>query len=371
MLPTENKQAHICIVDDNKMAREVIAEQLSIEPYHVTQYPSGAHFLDSLETLQPDVILMDVMMPQLSGYDVCHIIKKDVAYQHIPVILVTALNSREDMLRGLDSGADEFLSKPVNGAELRARVRTMLRIKQQYDSLQSLMQLREDLAHMLIHDMRNPLTVANLYNNFLLKRNQLTPRDKEYATIVQDSLRNLTGFLDEILTVAKMEQGKLKLTCNSHNLNRLIAEAAKNHSDMAAIHGFQLHLDLPEQPKFVSLDAALFKRVIDNLLSNAFKYAPDGSQVILRLRYEESATDNLYPYKAESFCVQVIDEGPGISPENYERIFDKYEVVALKQSGREQVGLGLAFCKMVIEAHNGRISVSANNPHGAIFTIQL
>lgn len=362
-------QAHICIVDDNPMAREVIAEQLSIEPYQVTQAAGGLELLDQFDTIQPDVILMDVMMPQMNGYDVCRQIKQNPARQHIPIILVTALNSREDMLQGLDSGADEFLSKPVNGAELRARVRTMLRIKQQYDALQNIMQLREDLGHMLIHDMRNPLTVATLYNNFLLKRNNLSARDKDYALRVQDSLRNLAGFLDEILTTAKMDQGKLSLALGRHNLNQLISDVATNHAEMAQIHGFQLTLDLPAQPQFISLDATLFKRVIDNLLSNAFKYAPDGSQVTLRLCYLEQNGRQAEPSGA--FCVQVIDEGPGIAPENHERIFNKYEVVALKQLGQEQVGLGLAFCKMVVEAHNGRISVAANHPNGAIFTIEI
>ncbi len=368
MLPANNNPAHICIVDDNLMAREVIAEQLSTDSYVVSQIASGLELLDKFDTLNPDVILMDVMMPHMSGYDVCHEIKHDPSRRHVPIILVTALNGREDMIKGLESGADEFLSKPVNGAELRARVRTMLRIKNQYDSLQSVMQLREDLAHMLIHDMRNPLTAATLYNNILLKRDQLTPRDKEYANLVRDSLRNLTGFLDEILTAAKMEEGMLKLTYHPSDVGRLISEAAKSHQEIAQLQGFYLKVDLPEERRLISLDAALFKRVLDNLLTNAFKYAPDKSQITLRLRYLglEKATPHI-----PSFRLQVIDQGPGIAPENYERIFNKYEVIALKQTGQEQVGLGLAFCKLVVEAHHGRIYVSPNLPQGTIFNVEM
>lgn len=367
MVPNPNQQMQICIVDDNQMAREVIAEQLSLESYQVKQFANGVQLLEQIDTYDPDVILMDVMMPQMNGYDVCQIIKQNPEKKHIPIILVTALNSREDMLKGLESGADEFLTKPVNGSELRARVRTMLRIKNQYDSLQSVMQLREDLAHMLIHDMRNPLTVATLYNNILLKRNQLAKRDKEYATLIHDSLRNLAGFLDEILTVAKMEEGALRLACSWENVNKLVLEVAENHRKLAQLHGFQLVLDLPEHNPAFSLDAPLFKRVIDNLLSNAFKYAPEQSQVTIKLRYADGDTAVTQP----GLCLQVIDEGPGIAPENYERIFNKYEVISLKKTGQEQVGLGLAFCKMVIEAHGGHIFASANSPNGAIFTIEL
>ncbi|GJM40397.1 MAG: hybrid sensor histidine kinase/response regulator [Ardenticatenaceae bacterium] len=362
-------QARVCVVDDNPIAREVILDQLSVEPYKVIQIPNGLQLLETIETIMPDVILMDVMMPKLSGYDVCRRLKEDPNYKHIPVILVTALNSREDMLNGLNAGADEFLSKPVNGPELRARVHTMLRIKHQYDTLQSIMQLREDLAHMLIHDMRNPLTVATLYNNILLKRDKLEPRDKAYAILVQDGLRNLAGFLDEILTVAKVEQGKLIPLRDFHNLNQLICDVVKSHSDVSQINGLKIKLDLPEKPQLASIDDALFKRVIDNLISNAFKYAPDSSEITIRLRYANPAGQSNEP--APSFCMQVIDEGPGIAPENYERIFNRYEVIDLKKSGQEQVGLGLAFCKMVVEAHNGRISVSSNSPSGTIFTIQI
>jgi len=368
MTKAPTKPARICIVDDNQMAREVIAEQLSPERYQVSQVTSGLEMLEKFDGLNPDVILMDVMMPLMSGYDVCQEIKQDPARRHIPIILVTALNSREDMLKGLEAGADEFLSKPVNGAELRARVRTMLRIKNQYDSLQSVMQLREDLSHMLIHDMRNPLTVATLYNNILLKRNQLAPRDKEYASLVRDSLRNLAGFLDEILTTAKMEHGALKLTCRPNDVIQLVIEVTEKHREIAQLQGFKLTLDLPDERRQLSVDATLFKRVLDNLLSNAFKYAPDQSQITLRLRYMGA---NTAVSSHHSFRLQVIDEGPGIAPENYERIFNKYEVVTLKQTGQEQIGLGLAFCKMVVEAHNGRIYVSPNLPKGTVFNVEL
>ena len=369
MTQISNKCPHICIVDDNQMAREVISEQLSVEKYQVTQVHSGLDLLDRFDQLNPDVILMDVMMPQVSGYDVCRELKQNPARKHIPIILITALNSREDMLHGLEAGADEFLTKPANGSELRARVRTMLRIKHQYDSLQSVMQLREDLSQMLIHDMRNPLTVATLYNNILLKRDQLTTKDKEYAHLVRDSLRNLTGFLDEILTAAKMEQGMLKLAYEQHDITHLVEEVAKNHQELAQLHGFAFKMELPEEHRQLSVDATLLKRVLDNLLSNAFKYAPDESQVTLRLTYLDKVETAVSP--ESSLCLQVIDEGPGIAPEHYERIFNKYEVVALKQAGHEQLGLGLAFCKMVIEAHNGRIYVSPNQPQGTVFNVEL
>ena len=359
-----NHQPHICIVDDNEMAREVIADLLSTEGYNVSLATSGPEIIENIGRIQPDVILMDVMMPGMSGYDVCHVLKQDEQWQHIPIILVTALNGREDMLQGLQAGADEFLSKPVNGSELRARVRTMLRIKNQYDALQSLLQLREDLSHMLIHDMRTPLTVAMLYNDFVLRRTEEDSKIKEYATTVRSSLRSLDGFMDEVLTVAKMEQGSLKLEPIEVDINGLVTQVVEANREAARIRQFDLHLDLPEGELKVCLDVSLFKRVIDNLLSNAFKFAPEDSTVTVRLRYGQNG-------HRPTFRLEVLDEGPGIDPEDQERIFNKYEIVAVKKKNGRQTGLGLAFCKMVVEAHGGRIFASANTPQGAILTVEL
>ncbi len=358
---------HICIVDDNQMAREVIADLLSTEGYEVSLASSGPEIIERIGDIQPDVILMDVMMPGMSGYDVCRLLKQEKRWQHIPIILVTALNGREDMLQGLSAGADEFLSKPVNGSELRARVRTMLRIKHQYDALQSLLQLREDLAHMLIHDMRTPLTVAMLYNDFVLRRVADGTKDKEYATIVRSSLRSLDSFMDEVLAVAKMEQGALKLEPIEVGIKALAAQVMEANYEVAQLRQFELRLDAPENDLLVCLDVSLFKRVIDNLLSNAFKFAPEDSLVTLRLQYDPTAV----PTARSSFRLEVLDEGPGIAPEDQERIFNKYEIVTLKKKNGRQTGLGLAFCKMVVEAHGGHIFASANTPKGAILTVEL
>lgn len=358
----ENKQPHICIVDDNDMAREVIADLLSTEGYKVSLATSGPEIIKNIGNLQPDVVLMDVMMPGMSGYDVCRILKQENQWKHIPIILVTALNGREDMLQGLKAGADEFLSKPVNGSELRARVRTMLRIKNQYDTLQSLLQLREDLSHMLIHDMRTPLTVAMLYNDFVLRRTEEDSKEYEYAITVRNSLRALDGFMDEVLTVAKMEQGLLKLERVEVDIHALVAEVIEANLEAAHLRQFNLQLDMPDGEQLVCLDVSLFRRVIDNLLSNAFKFAPESSTVTVRLEHGEHPSN---------FRLQVIDEGPGIPLEDQDRIFNKYEIVTIKKKNGRQTGLGLAFCKMVAEAHGGRIFATANTPQGAILTVEL
>ena len=147
----------ILIVDDDPTNREVMKALLSQKGYSLAFVSSGPDALSFLRAHQPSTILLDVVMPGMDGFEVCRRIKADDRGRYIPIILVTALDRKEDMIRGLDVGADDFIVKPVNGPELRSRVRTMLRIKAQYDHLVQTLRLRESLSDMIAHDMRKPL----------------------------------------------------------------------------------------------------------------------------------------------------------------------------------------------------------------------
>ncbi len=207
-------------------------------------------------------------MPEMDGFEVCRLIKGDQRWQHIPIVLVTALDSKEDLVSGLDAGADEFVSKPVTTLELQARVRSMLRIKKQYDDLMALLQLREDLANMIVHDMRSPLTVILGYSETRERRlRQKLPEEAAPLQKIHRQAQRLQGFANDMLMLTKMAHG---------------------------------------QP----------------LLQRAL-------------------------------------------------VFEKYEIVLLKQKQTSQVGLGLAFCKMVVEAHRGRIYVEANKPVGSVFVVEI
>lgn len=138
----DSKQHSILVVDDEERVFDVIEGLLMREGYQLTYAPSALEAIQKLDALQPDVILLDVMMPQMDGIEACRQIKANPNWKHIPIIIVTALTSKEDLARSLDAGADDFISKPINSLELRARVRSMLRIKIQYDALAATLRLR-------------------------------------------------------------------------------------------------------------------------------------------------------------------------------------------------------------------------------------
>lgn len=365
-----NRQPQILIVDDEPTARDTLEAFLYPENYKLIFAFNGPEALKQLQDLQPDVILLDVMMPDMDGYEVCQRIKGSATSQHIPLILITALNSKEDVVRGLDAGADEFLSKPINGLELRARVRSMLRIKNQYDQLAATMALREDLASMVVHDMRVPLTIIMGFSELLMEEEV----DTVPAHVAQDigqirqQAQRLQLFINDLLTATKLENDQLILNRSMVDVNQLVSEVQQSHEVIAKSKNINLVLETSLRGKRpVELDANLIYRLIDNLLSNAFKFSKSGTTITLRIEYL-AVSDNA---AASNVRIKIIDEGPGIPVEYRERIFDKFEIIASEKRSMAQFGLGLAFCKLVVEAHGGRIWVEANEPQGAVFVVEL
>ncbi|GAB1538925.1 hybrid sensor histidine kinase/response regulator [Scytonema sp. NUACC21] len=353
-------QPSVLVIDDEPDNFDVVETLLDGKNYQLYYAPSGQQALDRLNSFQPDVILLDVMMPDLDGMEVCRRIKADAQWQVVPIIMVTALNTKEDLAQCLAAGADDFISKPINGAELRARVHSMLRIKQQYDNLQALMKLREDMVNMIVHDLRNPLASIILSNDLLQSAN-LSPQQQQVKfERIGIAVQQLQSLIDSLLLMAKLESGRMVLNSIEVDLCALCMSALADIEPLAASKNLTIVCDLPKPGGFVNVDAAIFRRVIDNLLSNAIKFSPSNSQITLRAEYLE----------AGGAKVQVSDRGPGVSQELRQSIFEKYNIGTLMQEV-SQIGLGLAFCKMAIEAHHGTITVEDNHPRGTIFTVLI
>lgn len=358
----------ILVVDDQLSARDTIEGLLLPEGYNLTFAASGEEALARLDELKPDTILLDVMMPHMNGFEVCRHLKAGERWRHIPVILVTALADKEYLAHGLEAGADDFLSKPVNSLELRARVRSMLRIKDQFDRLEANLQLREDMANMIVHDLRTPLTpILGLCELMLLANNLSLQQQKDIGTI-RSQARQINSYLNDMLILAKLEQEQLILHRSEVEVNQLVLAVEASHRVIATACGLRLTTHLPPDPFYVMLDETLFKRLLDNLVSNAVKFSPPDGAVAIKV--EQLAPMNLAE-QTPRLRLQVTDEGPGIPKEYRDEIFDKFSIVDLKKTGVSQIGLGLAFCKMVAKAHGGRIFVEDNLPRGSVFTVEI
>jgi signal transduction histidine kinase len=309
------------------------------------------------------------MMPDMTGFEVCRRLKESPETKHIPVILVTALNRKEDLVRGLDSGADEFVTKPVNGPELRARTRSMLRIKRLYDELQETIHMREQLADMIVHDMRSPLYTVMLYSDLLEKRNGADEQAQQLTGKIRAQAHRLNSMLTDMLLLAKRKAGKLVLDRVSVDMNHMIMEAVQDQTVVAKSEGIDVQVELPPSGQRFLADGKLLQRTVDNLLSNAIKFSSNSSTVVVKLTYigNRSGLDA----SVSGFRITVADEGVGIPEDKLESIFEQYEIAEAGGRDVEQTGLGLAFCKMVVEAHGGRIVARPNEPRGSVFTIEI
>jgi len=381
------QKSSILIVDDEPHGFDVIEAHLYKEGYDLTYLSSGIEALSCLNNIKPDVILLDVMMPELDGIEVCRKIKSHPQHKHIPIIMVTALNLKEDLARAFEAGADDFLTKPVSGIELRARVRSMLRIKQQYDALQATLHLREELSNMIVHDLRNPLAKI-IAGGSLLLESELNEEDIQDVQLILAAGRQLNSLVNDLLILTKMESGKMLLNRVEVDFNKLATTALSEFAGVAASKEINLISQLAKQVNPIYVDANLLGRVFDNLLSNALKFSPRQSTITLIVDYLESkvevtveehiknasnkvsVVDICTVIQPKQVMIRFVDEGPGIREDLKQRIFDKYEVGNV-MSGFSQVGLGLAFCKMVVEAHNGTIFVEENKPCGSIFTVVI
>lgn len=350
----------ILIIDDEPDNFDVIETLLDQENYQLNYVGNGIEALELLANFQPDVILLDIMMPQMNGIEFCQKFKSNPEWKHIPVIIVTALTAKEDLSRCISIGADDFISKPVNGIELRSRVRSMLRIKQQYDALQETLDLREDIAKMIVHDLRNPLSSIVFAAHILQSNNYYQEKQQEKIQEIILATNRLQSMIDSLLLMAKLESGKMILQRTEIDLYAVCFSVLSDMQEIANQKNIELVSYLPELGGSINVDVNLFRRVLDNLLSNAMKFSPKNSKIILQADYLQSGGAK----------IQVADFGPGVTEELRQTIFEKYEVGTLMKDV-SQIGLGLAFCKMTVEAHGGKISVVSNTPQGSIFIIEI
>jgi len=358
-----NKQV-ILVVDDESANFDVIEILLFKEGYELYHRDSGTEAIASMANINPDLVLLDVMMPDMDGIEVCQKLKNDRQWQHIPIIIVTALSDKEDLARCIDAGADDFISKPINSSELRARVRSMLRIKSQYDHIQATIMLREEMMQTIVHDLRNPL-IGILLGCDSLKVLDLSDRAKKKIVQIGQTIEQMRLLVDDILTIGRIEANKLILNHTKFDIAELAKLVIADFETISTNKQIQIFGEFPTEPAYISGDIHLIRRVLDNLVDNALKFSPQQSSITLRV---ECLPQN--PDRQDLIKIEVIDCGIGISPEQKQIIFEKYEVGNIVM-GISQIGLGLSFCKMMIEAHQGTISVTNNQPQGSIFTILL
>jgi len=365
-------RATILVVDDNAENRALALATLE-DDYRVLLAVNGEEALRVVQTERPDCVLLDVRMPGMNGFEVCAKIRALPDHEHTPVVFLTALRDVETFDSALRAGGDDFLTKPVRPTELVLRVQAALRIgrlnaanreyyelaRRQRDDLMRLQLQKERLTAFVVHDLKNPVGVIDLHAQVLLRDKDLSERSRASATGIREEVRSLTRLIMNLLDISKSEEGKLAPAKTDVQFDALAAEVMETVGVAARARNVSLRSQIGATQ--VQADPDLLRRILENLFDNALRHAPEDTSITL------SSTERDGEFEA---CIA--DQGGGVPAEMRERIFDPFVQVESKdrsvtRSGR---GLGLAFCRLAVEAHGGRLWVEDAAP-GAVFCMRL
>jgi signal transduction histidine kinase/HPt (histidine-containing phosphotransfer) domain-containing protein len=358
-----NNQPSIFVIDDEPSNFDAIQFLLEGADYLFHYASSGRRAIERLDRVQPDVILLDMMMPDLDGIEVCRLIKASPQWQSIPIIMVTALKEKTDLARCLAAGADDFISKPVERIELTARLTSMLRIKRQYESLQRAkeksdlaLKAKADFLALMSHEIRTPIN-GILGATQLLATTSLTPEQQRYLRTAKVSSEVLLTVVNDILDFSKIDAGKLTLEQKSIELHTVIQDICESIATKATAKNLQIDRSIAADiPTYILGDITRLRQILLNLVNNAIKFTETGKVTI-------SAT--VAPQQSvESGEVEILftvrDTGIGIEADEIGKLFQAFNQANTSTSRKYGgTGLGLAICSRLIELMEGKIWVES------------
>ncbi|WP_017305711.1 hybrid sensor histidine kinase/response regulator [Spirulina subsalsa] len=353
--PAVNK---ILVVDDSPDNLFLIQSILEEEGYESELAENGQDAIALIEENPPDLVLLDVMMPGMDGFEVTRRIRENPHLSYIPILLITAYD-QASVVQGLDSGADDFIRKPVEIEELLARVRSLLRLKQSVDERDAIARQREDFVSRLTHDLRTPLVAADRMLDLFQQGafGDLPSEMQEAVSIMIRSNQNLLALVNTLLDVYRYEAGRKRLNITPLHLPQIILEVIEELTPLATEKGLSLSYH-PTTETFptVSGDALELRRVLINIIGNAIKFTDQGGVKIA------------LHHTPQHVKIAVQDTGQGISPDEQKNLFQRFRQGDHTRAGS---GLGLHLSQCIIAAHHGHITVDSEPGKGSTFTITL
>ena len=376
---TRLEPSRILAVDDSPDNLFLIETILDGSEYDLTCVEDGKAALTQVAQVPPDLILLDIMMPGMNGYEVTQQIRQDPSLPYIPILLITA-HDHMSLVEGLDAGADDFIRKPFDIEELQARIRSLLRLKQAMDAQAFMIRQRDDFVARLTHDLRTPLIAANRMLQFCQDEAFGSVAD-EAKTAIAETIRNnqqLLSMVNTLLEVHRHEAGQKALTLTPVNLYDLAIAVVSELSPLAQAKHLPLKLTDADGKPLEDLeayrmkgDAMELRRVLTNLIGNAIKFTDQGYVHVQLERGSQAITqaeDETAETVSDWLALKVIDSGVGISPEDQAEIFKWFRQGKQRRSGS---GLGLHLAYRIAQMHGGSITVDSVVNQGSTFTLYL
>lgn len=374
MLEVQLKASDILVVDDTPANLQLLTGMLKDRGYRVRPVPSGQLAIQAIQNQKPDLILLDINMPEMNGYEVCKHLKSDAALKDIPVLFISALDETSDKVKAFAAGGVDYVTKPFQFEEVEARVQTHLtlsrlqialetqnrQLQAALEQLRKMEELRDNLTDMIVHDMQSPLTAITFGLDIHMRHAAAKLTEAEMAPVAEAAIcaKRLSVMICSMLDISRLESGKMPLKIEDLDLTVMIVEVMRYLEHLRP--GCRLEL-VQKEPVMVRCDREIMRRILTNIGTNAVKFVPEDGNVRFEIQQEAARTK-----------VLITDNGPGIPAQYHEKIFEKFgQVEARQQRKMYSTGLGLTFCKLAIEAHGGKIGVESAFGKGSTFWFTL
>ena len=363
------KKSKILIVDDVSANRLMMTEILKINhDYQIATASSGMSALSKMKAHKFDLVLLDIMMPEMDGFEVCQRIKADINTRSIPVIFLTAVKDKDSIVRGFKMGAVDYIPKPFSKEELLARVKLHIELKHTQEELESAKDLAEAAANAkslflanMSHEIRTPMNgIVGMID--IMEQTKLSEDQNEYLDIIKISSENLLNIINDILDFSKIEAGQIDFENIKFNIWEEIDAVSKLLSFKAREKNLDLSFKIDNNvPHFISGDPTRLKQVIINLLNNALKFTQKGG-VSINVGFDKEFDDRV------KLIFKIIDSGIGISEENQKKLFKSFSQTDASTTRKYGgTGLGLAISKSLTSLMNGDIGVESAEGEGSTF----
>ncbi len=356
MVNTDN-QPKILIVDDDPVSGMILEGYLQPDNYQIHYVANSEKALKLVKDIKPEMVILDIMMPGISGFEVCNILKNDKDTEDIPVLFISALSDTDSQKRGIEFGGAGFLVKPFNEGLIRAYVKTFLKTKKAFDNAGQKLALNKDFASMAFHDLANLNTIISGNLELAIMRLDKSASAKNYVGKALSAVMNTNEMLKKAQDITCFKSIVTNVDFTLMNIIDLIKNALALFETEMESKNLRFDLQKPD-PLKVCGDSGSLLRVLVNLIGNAIEFSwPDTEIGIAARKRKEGPGDSLQ-------CVEVtISNQCSPIPEKYhESIFERFKQIPNGEARKRGKGLGLAFCKLVIELHGGRIWVESPLP---------
>lgn len=374
------------VVDDEPINLQVIKHQLQLSGFAVEVAISGYEALAKLQIQAPDIILLDIKMPKMNGFELAKIIRKEYSIEVLPIIFLTALNHENDILKAFEIGANDYIIKPFSRQELLARIDSHIKIKkinEEYVKLnesleklviertaelekknEKLIELNKEKNEFLgiaAHDLKSPLAGIKLVAEVLSNNSNMSSEFQKMFELIHHSTIQMFGIISNLLDVNKIDSGEIETYLEVISFKAIVLEVLEPYIDLAEKKKIKIHIELPDSDSNIFADRILLNEILDNLISNAVKFTP--LERIIYIRIKETS---------KSYVLEVANEGQGISKDEQKKLFTKFPRLSTKPTGKEHsTGLGLYIVKKLTEKINGVIKYKGDEGKGSSFFLEL